>query len=71
MKIDYRKRCVKPNGNFDRIYYGHTAAEYDGPGADKVRDLTSDYAELSVGGRRPGNPIELEKSRHFFNRRID
>jgi hypothetical protein len=50
--IDFRFRCVKPNGDFDRIYYGHKAKEYDGPGKETVYDLTEDYQHISIGGKR-------------------
>lgn len=47
--VDYRYRCVMPNGDFDRIYYGHTAKEYVGPGADKVYDITDNFKDDGVG----------------------
>ncbi len=71
--IDFRRRCLRPNGDFDRIYYGHSARDYDGPGADQVVDVVDEFAHLSINGRRPGNPIEVEhgKQKFFFNKRIE
>lgn len=72
MKIDYQKRCIAANSKHgvecDVMLYGVTAEEV---GGILARDLPTTYADLSVGGRRPGRPVELEKSRHFFNRRIE
>jgi hypothetical protein len=65
--IDYRVRCVKPNGHFDRIYYGHTASEYDGPGADKVYDLTDDFRDKLGEGRTRFNGEERQE-KHYFTK---
>jgi hypothetical protein len=67
--IDYRVRCVKPNGHFDRIYYGHTASEYDDPGADKVYDLNDDFKDHTGEGRTRFNGCEQEQ-KFFFTKNL-
>lgn len=67
-EFDFRKRCyttkISPGGlTFDVIRYGVTAAEWRGVAID----MTSPFVEFGKGRT---TPIELEKSRHFFNKRI-
>jgi hypothetical protein len=65
--VDYRVRCEVDNGPFVRIYYGVTAAEYDGPGAERPRDVKTDYANLSEGlGRMRAREPELPHQKFFF-----
>lgn len=73
MDIDFRRRCVLDGDGFDVIRYGVSAASAnEDDGGHWWRDHSPNYADLSVGGRRPGNPIELEyaQRKHFFNKRI-
>lgn len=76
MDFDYRKRCVR-DMEVDGvpcvvIRYGMTADEANGSFNTCFYDESTSYADLSVGGRRSGNPIEEEWKlrRHYFNKRI-
>jgi hypothetical protein len=71
MLVDYRVRCgvmvtLSDGTAYEVIRYGVTSEDMCG----FWYDLPAPYAQLSRGGRRPGNPIEMEKSRHYFNKRI-
>lgn len=77
MNVDYRKRCVVSNGQFDRVYYGVTAQEYvqcapAGVGVT-VGNLPRHYPPLEAGeqyrrGKLPGSPETRVQC--FFNQRI-
>lgn len=84
MKINYKKRCetgpepligVYYNDDLECriIRYGMTANEANA-GHDRAywHDVETSYADLSRGGRKPGNPIEMEYKlrKHYFNKRI-
>jgi hypothetical protein len=77
MDFDYRRRCVVKVSlgdiEYDRIYYGLTAREYQPIFEDGgARDLPSPYAELSIGGKRPNGKRTDDgvNKKHFFNKRI-
>lgn len=73
---DFRKRCAR-DAEVDGlecvvIRYGVTAEETrDLMGIESHYELPdANYRDLSIGGRRSGRPIENERGRHFFNKRI-
>ena len=67
--FDFRKRCVVRHNGYDRIFYGLTVDSYVTAGLDGVpENEPTDFAQLSRGGRRPGQPAAYAK--HFFNKRI-
>lgn len=72
MTFDYRKRCacltsdIVTGIEYDLIRYGVSAHEMGPP----WRVVASPYADLSVGGRKAGNPIELERNQHFFTKHL-
>lgn len=73
MDFDWRKRCVMNVVGFDVIYYGLSArdhAELFAPCMNVAKSLPSPYAELSRDGRRPGQPIEMERTKHFFTKSL-
>lgn len=69
MNFDYRKRCechtMLPDGTrCVTMRYGVSARDMGAPWVD----VRTPFAELSRGGKRPGDPEPREQ--HFFNRRI-
>ena len=78
LDFDFRRRCAVKvsleDMEYDRIYYGLTAREYQPIFEDGgAVDLPSPYAELSRGGRRPGNNGRVDdgvNKRHFFNKSL-
>lgn len=67
--IDYRVRCVVPNGHFERIYYGHTAAEYVGPSAKNARDITDTFMTKDLT-HLPKVSHHEEQQKHFFTKNL-
>lgn len=73
MNVNYKVRCetdTMSHGLPCRIIrYGMTKAECNAPlYCPAWYDVGTRYADLSVGGRR--TPIENERGRHYFNKRI-
>ncbi len=76
LTVDYTVRCVTLYPETDALP-AHQMIRY-GLSADEIhlhivtpfetRDLDAPYAELSCGGRRPGQADA--KSKHYFNKRI-
>lgn len=64
--IDFRKRCLKPNGTFDCIRYGHTATEYDGPGKETVVDITDSFDHSAGQGRSLVSRGTVEMPPRYF-----
>ncbi len=80
MDVDYRVRAVAvvPEINIpghyympehQKIFYGCDAERINGI-QSVVFDVIDKFKDLGRGGRKSGNPIELEKSKHYYNQRI-
>lgn len=79
MNVDYRVRAVAvyPEQRlgdyympaYQKIFYGLNAETIVGI-QSTVFDLSLTYTDLSVGGRRPGRPVEMERQQHFFTKHM-